>query len=71
MPSWTGLKSVIWKPCAIHSWAKRNVLYNEVYIWETDNKKRCEEAVKTLERNRFPFEFLSETRLLFPGNAMS
>lgn len=46
---------------------ERNVLYNEVYIWETENKKRCEEAVKALERNRFPFEFLSETRLLFSG----
>lgn len=37
----------------------RNVLYNEIYVWETESKLKCEEAVKLLERHTFPFEFLT------------
>lgn len=50
---------------------KRNVLYNEVYVWEAEEKEQGAEAVKLLENNNIPFEFLSETHLLFPGNAIS
>ena len=49
----------------------RNVLYNEIYVWETESKLKCEEAVKLLERHTFPFEFLGETRLLFSGECNS
>ena len=46
---------------------KRNVLYNEVYVWEAEEKEQGAEAVKLLENNNIPFEFLSETHLLFSG----
>ena len=42
---------------AYAAWQKRNVLYNEVYVWGDGGKEQGAEAVKLLENNNIPFEF--------------
>ncbi len=46
---------------------ERKINTGEVYIWETENKETGEEAIRLLEKIRFPYERLSENRLLFSG----